>query len=650
MRICIDIEANGLNNPDKIWVIVCKDIDTKKIHIFRNVHEEQEKQRFLDFSRQVKTWIGHNILGFDFPVLVELLGFSFEVSDTIDTLVCSRLIDYPRKSHSIRDYGVEFGYEKGEWTDWSKYSLEMEEYCLRDVEICHKIYTKYSKYINNSTRKQSILLEHYFEYYVINSLKTNGFYINKSKLNTLLTKVLEELSTLDTKIALEYPSRLRLKREVLPKATKYGTISLSSIPKALRENIHEFTVDAPFSYCEWVDFNPSSHKQLIEVLSNSGWQPEDKTETHKDIEREYNILQRSRISNSEFDTRKKDLYNRLLELRKTGWKINEHNLDTLPSSAPSSARLLAKRILLESRRRTLTEWQSLLTDESRIHGEFVGIGAWTHRMAHRNPNTANIPNEFDTQGKKKLYGKELRSLWAAPKNRLLVGCDAEGIQLRIFAHYINDPEFTQALVNGKKEDKSDPHSLNQSILGDVCKSRAAAKRFIYALLLGAGIGKLSEILDCDKSTAEEALGRLIERYTGFAHLKETIIPADAKRGWFVGLDGRAVRIPGDQVGSRRHLAMSGYLQCGEAVVMKMATLKWIAKLKDYDAKLVNFVHDEWQVECPNNVDIAIEIGNMMADSLKTVGEELNLLCPLAGSIWNDDLHDYTIGTNWSVTH
>ena len=72
MRICIDIEANGLNNPDKIWVIVCKDIDTKKIHIFRNVHEEQEKQRFLDFSRQVKTWIGHNILGFDFPVLVEL--------------------------------------------------------------------------------------------------------------------------------------------------------------------------------------------------------------------------------------------------------------------------------------------------------------------------------------------------------------------------------------------------------------------------------------------------------------------------------------------------------------------------------------------------------------------------------------------------
>jgi len=96
--------------------------------------------------------------------------------------------------------------------------------------------------------------------------------------------------------------------------------------------------------------------------------------------------------------------------------------------------------------------------------------------------------------------------------------------------------------------------------------------------------------------------------------------------------------------------MSGYLQNGEAVCMKLATLKWIDRLPEYDAKLVNFVHDEWQVECPNNVSIAIEIGQMMADSLVQVGKDLKLNCPLAGSFWNDDFKDYTIGTNWSVTH
>jgi DNA polymerase I-like protein with 3'-5' exonuclease and polymerase domains len=96
--------------------------------------------------------------------------------------------------------------------------------------------------------------------------------------------------------------------------------------------------------------------------------------------------------------------------------------------------------------------------------------------------------------------------------------------------------------------------------------------------------------------------------------------------------------------------MSGYLQNGEAVVMKKATLKWWSKLESMDARLVNFVHDEWQTECPNNMEVALRIAKMQADSLREVGEELKLKCPLAGSYWNDDLNDYTIHTNWSKTH
>jgi DNA polymerase-1 len=197
-------------------------------------------------------------------------------------------------------------------------------------------------------------------------------------------------------------------------------------------------------------------------------------------------------------------------------------------------------------------------------------------MAHHQPKHSEYSLMSSTQegGSRKLLGKEMRQLWQAPRNRLLVGVDAEGIQLRIFAHYIDDAEFTDALVRGDKAKKTDPHSLNQRILGDVCRSRAAAKRFVYALLLGGGIGKLAQILDCSISEAQSALDRLLERYTGFAILKQRVIPADAKRGFFIGLDGRKVRIPGDAFSERKHLCMSGYLQNGEAVCMKMATLKW----------------------------------------------------------------------------
>jgi DNA polymerase-1 len=422
----------------------------------------------------------------------------------------------------------------------------------------------------------------------------------------------------------------------------------------MREDIHLLSVGAPFSYCSWSEFNPSSHKQIISVLNQAGWKPVDKTQTHIDTEREIGRLKYQK-KNKELDTTYKELYSKLQLLKVTGWKVNEANLDTLPSSAPLAARLLAKRIVYESRRRTLTEWLELAvpgSDKSheRIHGKFYGIGAWTHRMAHQKPNTANIPNEFDTAGKKKLLGKELRSLWCAPRNRLLVGVDAEGIQLRIFAHYINDPEFTRALVEGRKDDKTDPHSLNQNILGPVCKSRAAAKRFIYALLLGAGLGKLQEILGCGEQDTKQALDRLMARYSGWAMLKEQVFPRDARRGWFQGLDGRKVRIPSDTESSRRHLAMSGYLQNGEAIVMKSATLRWWQKLEDYDAKLVNFVHDEWQIECPNNMTVALEIAEIVSQSLVETGNDLGLLCPMAGSYYNEDLKDYTIATNWSKTH
>jgi DNA polymerase I-like protein with 3'-5' exonuclease and polymerase domains len=491
----------------------------------------------------------------------------------------------------------------------------------------------------------------------VNALHHNGFSFNQSKAEKLLEKVKAELVSLDDKILKEFPPKEVLIREFTPKATKFGTISKTSVPRSLHDRIHEYEIGQTYRHTKLVEFNPSSHKQIIGVLTEAGWRPTSKTKTHIDLEREITRLENAKKrpklnlkERTELDLTLKACYIKRESARQSGWKVNEENLLTLPDTAPSPARALAKRILLEARRRTLTEWLGLVhPEDQRIRGKFVGLGAWTHRMAHQNPNTANIPTEA------KLYGKEMRSLWIAPRNRLLVGVDAEGIQLRIFAHYINDPEFTDALVKGKKDDKTDPHSLNQRILGDVCKSRQTAKRFIYALLLGAGLGKLGEILECSQEEAKDALSRLIDRYRGFKVLKETIIPQDGKKGWFTGLDGRIVRIPGDTAGARKHLAMSGYLQNGEAIIMKKACVLWSRQLQEIPDiqdrwKIVNFVHDEWQTEVPNDVELALRVAKIQADSLRLVGEELKLKCPLAGSYWNDDLADYTIGPNWAYTH
>jgi DNA polymerase I len=656
MKVVFDIEANGLKDPTKIWVIVCKEIGysdpgkaaTDITHIFRRVtDDETEKQRFLDFSRGVELWIGHNVLNYDCPVLASLLNLSIDVDHILDTFVISKLVDYSREGHSIESYGLEFNIPKLEYTDFSKYSEEMETYCVRDVDICCGIYNKYFGKRDGSvwdlsqpSWSRSIDCEQRFQR-IVNDLHNNGFSFNRDKAIKLLDKVTNELSLLDTKIMEQFPPKQVIIRHFTPRATKFGTINRTSVPRSLWHEIENYKIGETYPVFVEREFNPASHKQIVDVLNEAGWTPVEKTKTHIDTLR---VL--SKDSNNEHAIKSLDT------LTKYGYKINENNLATLPAKAPAPARTLAQRILYESRRRTLTEWLSLVNNDERIHGKFLAIGAWTHRMAHQEPNTANIPNDTDTQGRVKLLGAEMRSLWCAPPGKLLVGVDAEGIQLRVFAHYINDEEFTDALVN------ADPHTLNQQILGKVCKSRDAAKRFIYALLLGAGIGKLSEVLGCTRNEATLSLERLLKRYQGFAKLKKTIIPKDAKNGWFRGLDDRRVKIFGDTDSERRHLCMSGYLQNGEAVIMKHATLLWYDRLtsKNIPFKLVNMVHDEWQTECINKIEIAEAIAKEQCKALEDIGKHLKLKCPLAGSyiskkkLKEGHPHPYTIDTNWRLTH
>ena len=650
MRVVCDIEANSLRNPSKIWLIVCKDIDTEELHIFRH---PIDGAAFLEFARRVSLWIGHNFLEYDYPNMERLLGLNVEdIADkTIDTLILSRLVDYSRPTgHSLESYGEEFNVPKLDYSDWTKFTPEMEEYCKRDVDITHRTYLKYGRVVQSSDWRPAILNEQRFQL-VVNDIQRNGFSFNSNRANTLLADVNEELEALDKEILSAFPPKLKLIREIHPKETKHGTLSRTDFRWVSDGDLSAYN-GGPFCRCSWERFNPSSHKQIIDVLHAAGWMPVDKTATHLETEREITRCKRER--------RHQDLpplEEKLTKLSKYGWRVNEDNLNTLPDTAPAPARSLAKRITIESRRRTLTEWLGLVQEDDRIHGKFLGIGTWTHRTATQAPNMQNIPNEFDTNGKVKYLGKELRQLWRAPRNRLLAGVDAEGIQLRIFAHYIDDKEFTDALVSGRKGNKTDPHSLNQRVLGRVCRTRQAAKRFVYALLLGGGMAKLAQILECSVPAAQEALDRLLERYTGFKRLKEEVIQVDAKKGYFTGLDGRRVRIPGDTVGERRHLCMSGYLQNGEAIVMKLATLEWYNRLNllrsDYPKlnwKLVNLVHDEWQTEVNNNMDLALLVAKEQSDSLRVVGERLKLKCPLAGSYWNDDHQDYTIGTNWYQTH
>lgn len=743
--LIIDIETDSLD-PSVIWVAVTKDVETGEVNVYRR--PDLDPVGLIATLRGVDCLVGHNCLGFDLPVLERLVPGFKRTPHVIDTLVVSRLLDFGLDGgHSLEAWGLRLGCKKGDFNDFSALTEEMVEYCIQDVEVTAKLHHRFRNYLKPESRWAAAVRIEHFMAVVCRDIHVNGFHFSIDECKKLKYNIDKELEKLDEEIIEAFPPRPKLLREVHPRATKHGTINRSDFRWVRDGDLTPYSVDAPFSLIEYVEFNPGSVPQIVERLNEAGWKPTEKTKGH---------LQAERDKNEE----------KLVKLRVTGWKVSESNLDSLPDysslelwldkcrvklpqtdesinelitnltptesgqqqehiitnihdvigisnldvitelvsttltqcqmpsevsarfvketnhswsiivtptgtyvdcsvpcatdtwgglrdtpiprqtiSRNRAAKLLAKRIKYASRSRVLNEWIVNFREDHRVHGTVNPIGAWTHRCSHDKPNIGNIPRDDA------LFGREMRSFWSVPDGSYLVGVDAEGIQLRVLAHYIKDKRFTESLISGKKEDGTDPHSLNKLALGSPCRSRNDAKTFIYAWLLGAGTAKVAEILGCSFSEAKKAGLDFIEFYPGLKVVKTEIIPNDAARGYFEGFDGRYVKIFGDDEGSRRHFALAGYLQNGETLIMKRAAEIWYPKLQKEKVpfKLVNFVHDEWQTQVDADYDTAHYVATTQADAIREAGEIFGLDCPMAGSILSGH-GGIAIGKNWYFTH
>lgn len=613
MYLVIDIETDNLD-AKVIWCIVCEDLATGEQVVFSKPTEDRGvAAAFLSYIGRATALVGHNIIGFDLPVLHRLLGMRFDPKAVIDTLVVSQLLNYNIPGgHSLEAWGDRLKFPKTKFSNFSQYSPEMVEYCKQDVRVASKLFKLFKPYIESPDWRKSLRLEHDTAW-LCSELSDNGFGFDYDTAQKLHSEILSKLSVLQDELQTAFPPRSKLVREITPVATKHGTLHQKDFRWCKDGNLIGYHPGQTFSLFTYEPFNPGSPKQCVERLNEAGWRPYEKTKGHIQAERDR-------------DTEK------LKHYATYGWSISENNLSTLPASAPAAARKLVEWLLLDSRRSTLEEWFNAYNPTTRsIHGRFRHIGAWTGRMSHASPNMANIPSSGS------LYGDDFRRLWQARGGGHLVGVDADAIQLRVLAHYMDDPRFTAALVSGDKVSGTDAHTLNQRALGDVCKSRDVAKTFIYAWLLGAGVGKIAQILACNPADARDAIDSFISYYPGLKALREERIPQDASRGYFLGLDGRKV------VQDSAHLMLAGYLQNGEAIIMKTANLLWQAQAKQegLQFKQVNFVHDEWQTEV-YDLTTADRIGILKVQSIVKAGELLQMRCPLAGNA--------IIGRNWLDTH
>ncbi len=643
MRVIIDSEWNRLELPDVCWLIVCRNIDNPD-EVFVFERPDKNPNEFNEFAKKVKVWIGHNLIDYDIPNLHRYgLAGGIDPRGVIDTLIVSRLINFRIDGgHSLDAWAqrLRLPIQKTKITDFTKYSPELLERCIGDTYINLKVFLQLEKYINDKSFNESLRLEHDIGY-ICYTLKENGFPFDKQKAIELRKEIAVRLEEIDNQLIRSFPSEVTVVKEFTPKLTKTGTLNSKDfrwLPNG--SDVSFFKPETEYSLVSLEPYNPSSIKQTIERLNEAGWKPTEKTKGHSELT--------SRRGGRRRDVRSPEVSVEKLERFSTyGWKLSEDNLRTLPDTAPEAARKLVERLLLASRISDLDEWLGLCkanVEGNNVHGYFNGIGSWTHRLSTSRPNMQNIPvpqhkdNPSTIDKLSDTINESMRSLWIARRGHRLLGVDADGIQMRGFAHYVNDKRLIDALVTGDKKNGTDIHTLHWKALGAACKGRNPAKTFIYAFLLGAGIAKVAEILECAIGQASTAVGNFLDFYPGLATIKRTQIPADAHRGYFIGLDGRKV------VCSNEHLILAGYLQNFEAVVMKRACRQWHIDFRreKIPFKFRTWPHDEWQTELPDDDVLCEEAKEIQIASIVKQGVELGLNCPLAAQ----GRYGYT----WAETH
>ena len=169
--LVFDLETDGLlNDVTKIHCLVIYDSEADSTIIYNDKGNQEPISRGIQRLEDADVLVGHNIIGYDLPVIKKLYPWFEPTAFVLDTLLLSRLYhtdmmevdkklnksNMPlqlRGRHSLESYGYRLGEYKGEFgksSDWQEWSPEMETYCAQDVLVTTKLCDHFHKYLSGS--------------------------------------------------------------------------------------------------------------------------------------------------------------------------------------------------------------------------------------------------------------------------------------------------------------------------------------------------------------------------------------------------------------------------------------------------------------------------------------------------------------------
>lgn len=388
--------------------------------------------------------IGHNIIGFDIPAIQKLFPAFKPKGEVIDTKVWAQMVvpdvlgltldnykGWKRScppelwsAQSLKAWGYRLGVLKGTTPDstWATYTPDMGKYCLRDVVVTRALAEELRLWTTSAWALQTEMdvarvIQRQIEF---------GVCFNKEAAEDLGVRLGDETRKLNLQLQELFPPWQKLEKSFVPEVNnkKFGHVK--------GQMYHKYVT---------VEFNPGSNHHLVEKLQERyGWEPTAFTDK----------------GNPQMDERVLDGLAKLFpEVELVVRYRTAKKIATFISGSDGS-------------------WLNHLTPEGKIHGNVNSCGAGTRRMTHNSPNLGQVPSS------RAYLGKECRGLFGPPPGFVLVGVDADQLELRGLAHFLHPYDggaYVHAACHGSKDNQTDIHWRNAKAVGI---DRDSVKTVFYA--------------------------------------------------------------------------------------------------------------------------------------------------------------------------
>jgi DNA polymerase-1 len=262
-------------------------------------------------------------------------------------------------------------------------------------------------------------------------------------------------------------------------------------------------------------------------------------------------------------------------------------------------------------------------------------GSATGRLSSINPNLQNIPIRTE-------LGREIRAAFVAEPGNLLLAADYSQIELRLLAHFSEDPLLVEAYRTGQ-----DIHTLTASQVFGVpadevdAEHRRRAKAVNFGIVYGLSAFGLSQQIGIDQKEAKRFIDAYFEKYAGVRTFIDRTLEQARAELKVATLFGRVRPMPDMQSknwnlrGFAERTAVNTPLQGTAADLIKLAMIRIDAELRERNLKsqMLLQVHDELVFEVPEE-----ELDTMQHLVTQQMEDVFELKVPLKV--------DLGVGANW----